>query len=147
MLAFADVTASVAHFVSFEVLNLIETPSRVGFLATGWPGAVIAVLGMEMVIYVAVEAGRTMKPRASADEDATGKPLWAVVAVGSAFVRRSVIVAVGTFRRNADIDLYLSLCFGSGYHETDCSDSSERKQLKSVHSIILAILISEHRDF
>ena len=83
-----DVTASVAHFVAFEVGNLIEMAVWVGSLTSGWHGAVIAVFGMEMVIYVTVEAFRTMKPWARADEDAAGKPLRAVVAVRGAIVRR-----------------------------------------------------------
>ena len=115
-------TASVAHFVAFEVLDFVEMLIRIGFLATGWPGAVIAVLRMEVVIYVAVEALRTVKPRARTNEDATGKPLRAVVAVGSAVVWRDVLVAVGTFRRNSDVDRYLRLGFGSGYRKTNCSD-------------------------
>ena len=117
-------TAAIAHFVAFEVLNLIEMLIGIGLLATGWPGAVIAVLWMEMVIHVAVEAGRAMKPWASTNEDATDKPLRAVIAVGGAIVGRDVIVAVGTYRLNADVDLYLSLRFGSRYRETDCSNSS-----------------------
>ena len=96
-LAFSNcVAVSVAHFVSFEVVDLIETLSRLGLIATGRPWAVIAVLRMEMVIYGAVEACRAVKPRASADEDATGKPLGAVVAVGGAIVGRDVIVTVRT---------------------------------------------------
>jgi hypothetical protein len=55
------VAASIAHFVWFEVGNLIETSSRVGLIATSWPWAVIAVLRMETVIYVAMEVGRAVK--------------------------------------------------------------------------------------
>jgi hypothetical protein len=109
MLLLPDVTASVAHFVAFEVVNLIEMLVGIGSLATGWPGAGISVLGMEVVVYVAVETCGTVKPRASADEDATGKPLWAVVAIGGAVVGRGVIIAVRAFGRDADVDLYLSL--------------------------------------
>jgi hypothetical protein len=124
MLLLADVTASIAHFVAFEVLNLIETLIRIRFLAAGWLWAVIAVLGMEVVIYVAVEACRAMKPRASANEDAAGKPFGAVIAVGCAIVGRDVVIAIGTFRRCSDFNGYLSLCFGSSYREADCCDSS-----------------------
>jgi len=70
-LALADcVAASIAHFVSFEVGNLIETFSRFGFIATGWPWPAIAVLRMETVIYMAMEALWAMKPRADPNEDA-----------------------------------------------------------------------------
>jgi hypothetical protein len=124
MLLFTNVTASITHFIALEVLNLIEMLIGIGSLTTSWLGAAIAMFGMEMIIYVAVEACRAMKPRAGANEDATGKPLRAVVAVGGALVRRDVIVAVGTFGRDADVDLYLSLCFGSGYREADCGNGS-----------------------
>jgi hypothetical protein len=105
------VAASIAHFVSLEVGYLIETLSRIGFLATGWPWAVIAMLRMETVIYVAVEAFRTMKPWARANENPTGKPLRAVIAVWGAVVRRGIIVTIRTCRRNSDVDAYLSAVF------------------------------------
>jgi hypothetical protein len=109
-LAFADgVTVPVAHFIGFEVLNLIEMPVRIRTLTTGWPRAVIAVLRMEVIVYVAAETFRTMKPRTRADEDAAGKPLGAVVAVGSAVVGSDVIVTVGTYRRDSDLDGHLTL--------------------------------------
>ena len=60
----------VPHFVSFEVGNLIEPLSRLGFVAAVWPWSVIAVLRMKPIIYVAMEVGRAMKPRANANEDA-----------------------------------------------------------------------------
>jgi hypothetical protein len=124
MLPFADVTASIPHFVAFEVFDLIEMLIRIGPLTTGWPGSVVAVLGMEVVIYVAMEACGTMKPGASANEEATGKPFWAVVAVRGAVVGRNVIVAVRAFGRDSDVDLYLSLYFGSRKREADGSNSS-----------------------
>ena len=119
-----DVAASIAHFVCFEVGNLIETLSRLGLSATGWPWAGIAVLRMETVIYVASEVVTAMKPRASTNEDATPKPFRVVVAVGGAVVRRDIVVPVGTHRRNSDLDAHLSLCFGSSCHEADSSNSS-----------------------
>ena len=123
-LAFAYcVAASIAHFVSFEVGNLIETLSRFGFIATGWPWAVIAVLRMEAVIYVSTEVGWAMKPRASPNEDATRKPFRVIVAVGGALVRRDIVVSVRTHRRNSDLDVYLSLCHGSSHREADSGNS------------------------
>jgi hypothetical protein len=104
--------------------NLIETLSRLGFVATVWLWAIIAVLRMETVIYVASEVVSAMKPRANANEDATGKPFRAVITVGGAVVWSDVIVTVGTFRRDSDVDAYLSLCFGSSCREADCSNSS-----------------------
>jgi hypothetical protein len=82
------------------------------------------MFGMQTVIYVAVEVGRTMKPRASTDEDSTCKPFRAVVAVGSTAIRSDVIVAIGTIRGDSDVDTDLSLRSGNGHREADCSDGS-----------------------
>jgi hypothetical protein len=124
-LAFSNcVAASIAHFVWFEMGNLIDTLSRLGFVATVWLWAVIAVLRMETIIDVAMEVGWTMKPRARANEDASRKPFRAVIAIGGAIVRWNVIVTVGAFRGNTDVDAYLSLGFGNSYREADCSNRS-----------------------
>jgi hypothetical protein len=105
------------------VLNLIEALSRLGPVAAVWHWSVIAVFRMEAVIYVAVKTLSAMKPWAGANENAARKPLRAVVAVRSAVVGSDVIVTVGAYRRNANVDAdgYLSLCFGSGYHKADCN--------------------------
>jgi hypothetical protein len=107
------VATSIAHFVSFEVLT-IDTLCRLGFLARFWQGALIAVLWMETVIYVALEVTSAMKPRASANEDVPVKPLWTVVARGGTVIRSDVIVTIGTFRGYSDLDADLSLSFGGG---------------------------------
>jgi|SRR5580698_4717215 len=133
-------TAPIPHFVSFEVGNFVDAISRLGFLATGRSRTGIAVLRMEAVVDISTEAFRAMKPRARANEGAAGKPLRAVVTVGSAFVGCGVIVSVGTFRRGSDFDTDLSLCFGRRYRQADSSNCRKCKQLKSVHSIISILL-------
>jgi hypothetical protein len=45
-----------------------------------------------MVVYVAMEIIRAMKPWASADENTARKPFRPVVAVGRTAIRRGVIV-------------------------------------------------------
>jgi hypothetical protein len=92
-----------------------------GFLATLWRRAFIAVFRMVIIIYVATEVIAAMKPRTGADEDTTGKPFRTVVAGGSAAIRSSVIVPIRTFWGGSDVDADLSLYFGSGHRETDCS--------------------------
>ena len=99
----------IAHFVSFEVGNLIHTISRLGSLAGLRHVAFIAVFGMIAVIYMALEILRAMKPWTSADEDATRKPFRAVVAVGGTAIGRAVIVTIGTFGGYSDFDSDLSL--------------------------------------
>jgi hypothetical protein len=82
------------------------------------------VLGMVPVIYLTAKAFPAMEPRASANKNATRKPLMTVVAVRGATVRSSVIVAVRTSRREADADADLSLYSGSRHHEANCSNRS-----------------------
>jgi hypothetical protein len=124
-LAFADcVAASIAHFVCFEVGNLIETLSRLGLIATGWPWAAIAVLWMETVIYVAMEVGWAVKPRARPNEDASCKPFRAIVPIGGALIRQDIVVSIRTHRRNSDLDGHLSLYCGSSHREADSGNSS-----------------------
>ena len=93
-------TVGVVNLVAVEVRHVIDVVLRTRGFAAGGVGTVIAVVGMEVVIYVAVEVIRAMKPGTSTDEDTTTKPLRAVVAVGA---RRGC----------ADADCDLSLGLGS----------------------------------
>ena len=128
MLAFANgVAVSITHFIGFEVLDLIQMPVRIGSFTASWLGAAIAVLGMEAIVYMAAETFRTMEPRARANEDAAGKPLRAVVAVGSALIGRDIIIAIGTYRRDSDLDGYLPLRFRCAYRETESGNSGYGK--------------------
>jgi hypothetical protein len=88
---------------------------------------------MVTVIYVATEVLTAMKPWTGTDEDTTGKPFRTVVAGGSAAIGRGVIVPIGTIRGDSNVDADLSLYFGSGHREADCSDNGECKISKSVH--------------
>jgi hypothetical protein len=106
------VAATVALFVSFEVRG-IDTFMLVSFLAGFWHWAFVAVIGMEVVVHVAAEVVRTVKPRANADEDAAIKPFWTVVACRGASVRSNVVVAVGAYRLYSYADSDLSRRFGA----------------------------------
>jgi hypothetical protein len=74
-----------------------------------------------------------MKPGAGANEDATGKPLRAVVAVRGATIRGGVIVTVGAIRGNADFDADLSIYFGSGDRKAHSSNRSKSKRCEYLH--------------
>lgn len=128
------VAMPIAHFIPLKVRNLAGTLSRFGFVAAVRPRTVIAMIRMEMVIHVAMEVRRAMKPWAGANEDAVYKPLRPVVAVGSAIIGRNVVVAVGANRRNSDFDTYLGMHSGNRDDEADSGNNSECKNLKSVHS-------------
>jgi len=107
MLRLADVSAPVAGFVAVEVIEPLC--SALGH------GTVVAVARIEAVIHVAVEAVRPMEPGTGAKEDATRKPVGAVVAVGRAIIGCIVKVSIRADRRPANIDTdgYLGVGHGS----------------------------------
>jgi len=115
--------APITHFISFEMGHVLGMPCGLGSLATLWRCAFIAVFRVITVIYVATEVIAAMKPRTGTDEDTTGKPFRTVVAGGSTAIRRGVIVPIRTFRGGSDVNADLSLYFGSGHREADCSDN------------------------
>jgi hypothetical protein len=103
------VAASIAHFISLEVGNLIGSLGRLRFLAALRDRTFITVFRMETVIHVAMESSRAMKPRASTNEYTSRKPFRAIVAVRSTAIRSDVIVSIGTFRGCSDFYADLSL--------------------------------------
>jgi hypothetical protein len=103
------VAPAVSLFVTFEV-GLVHAPRRLGLLAAVRHCALIAVIWMEGIIDVAMEAFGAMKPRTSAYKDAAREPLRTVISGGRTAIRSGVVVAVRTFRCNtkADADLCIS---------------------------------------
>src|ERR1700727_609681 len=89
------VTASVAHFISVEMIK--------GLLAVFRIWTSVAMLRIEAVFNVTVEVVRTVEPRAGSDEYATAEPLGPVVPVRSAVVWRVVVVAIRARRFGADV--------------------------------------------
>ena len=73
----------------------------------------VSVIGMIVGIDMTVEVGRAVEPWAGTDEDTTGKPLGAIVAIGRASVRSSFVVSVGAVGGDSDVDADLGLGFGS----------------------------------
>ena len=116
---FPYVAASVTHFISFEMGDLIEMVCRVRPFAYLWRWTLIAALNIEMIIYVAAECVRAMKPRPSADENATRKPFRAVIAVGGASIRSVIVIAVGAIRCYPDIYTDLRSCHRGGGYQAD----------------------------
>jgi hypothetical protein len=111
--ALSYVATPVPHFVAFEV-RAIDTLCLFRFLTGLRHGALVAVGWVEMVIYVAPEIGRAMKPWARANEDAANKPFGTVVAGGGTGVWGDVIVTIRTVGGYSDFDVDLSLCFRDG---------------------------------
>jgi hypothetical protein len=82
--------------------------------------AVIAIVGVVAVIYVAVEMFMAVEPGTRADEDAAHKPVGAVVSIGCAVIRRIVEVAVRAYRSDTYIDGNLGLTLGRTSDESEC---------------------------
>ena len=128
----ARVSASIAHFISMEVSGG-PAMTCVSPVAPIRHFAVIAVMRVEMIIYVAMKIARAVEPPASADEGAVIKPFRAVVAIRSTGIRSVVEVTVGAYWGRSDVDAYLCFCFGSSCREANCSNSRYCKIFKSVH--------------
>jgi hypothetical protein len=121
--AFRRVATSIPLFVSFEV-GTIDTLRWLRLLTTLWLWALIAVLWIETVVYLAPELVIAMKPRSGANEYVPAKPFWTVVARRRTVIRSDVIVTVGAFRGYPDVDADLSLRLGGGCSKTTPSNSS-----------------------
>lgn len=133
MVFFVSVAVAIVPLVSVEVLGGAMPPVT-GPLAAMRVFAVVAVIRMVVVVDIAVEVFRTVKPWAGADKDAVGKPLWTVVTVRSATVRRSFEITVRTRGRYADADADLGLGSGSTCCDAETSDGGQSDKFHSAHS-------------
>lgn len=117
----------VANFVVVFVAVELSLPTYVAapvsvFAAPG-ERAVIAVVGIEVVVDVAVKAYRSAEPGSRANEYAARKPLRAVIAEGRALVRRVVEIAIRADRCNSDADRDLRSGSLRGHCEEESSKS------------------------
>ena len=127
------VAPSITHFISLKVSDPINGLSGLRSIANSWRRSFVPVIRMEMVIHVATKVLSAMKPGTDSDEHTTGKPFGAVVAVGSAGVRRGVIVAVRTVGSNPNVHGDLGVHFGSGHENEEPDNSSQGEIFKSIH--------------
>jgi hypothetical protein len=133
VLALADVSVSVMHFIAVEVFGG-AVPSFTGLLSGVRKLTVVSMVRMKVVVYVATEVGWTVKPGAGTDEDSAGKPLRTVVSVWRAAVRRGFVISIGAGRGDADIHADLSICFRSIRYEAQTGDSRECKIFETTHT-------------
>ena len=117
------VTVPITHLISLEVVHVIDPVLRTRVLPTLGNGAVITVLNIKVVIYVAPEVRRAMEPWTSTDKNTAGKPLRTIVPVGRTTVGSVVVVTIGTRRRDANIDADLGFCLRSTRYETQTGNS------------------------
>jgi hypothetical protein len=122
-LAPTRVTMSITHLISLEVVHMIDPVLRTRALPTLRNGAVISMLNVKVVIYVAAEVCRAMEPRTSTNKNPAGKPLRTIVPVGRTTIGSVVIVTIRTYRRDANIDADLGICLGRTRQQTQTNNS------------------------
>jgi hypothetical protein len=115
-----NVAAPISYFVSLEVFDLVEAPSRFGPVATMRHWAVIAMLRMEAIVDSSMEALVAMEPRTNTNERAAHEPFRSVVAIRRAVVGGHVIVTVRTYGRDSNSHGYLGLYIGRDCRQADC---------------------------
>jgi hypothetical protein len=141
MLVVSVMTAAmtVARLVSVEVLGG-TVPPVLRPVAVMRVFAVVAVIRMVVVVDIALEMLWAVKPWAGADKNAASKPLGTVVAVGSAAIRRGIVVTVGTNRGHTDSDADLGLCSGSTYRNAESGDGDQKGKFYFTHRISSLLL-------
>jgi hypothetical protein len=92
----ACVTLPIPRLVGVEVVELL--------LAASWHRSNVTVMRIVAVVDMAVEAVRAVKPGAGANEQAAGKPIGPIVAVGSAVIGSVVEVPIGAHGRHSNVD-------------------------------------------
>ncbi len=125
----ACMAAPITYLIAFEMGHIFGVLCRLEPRATLWGCAPIAMFRMIIVIHMTAEVVAAMKPRTGTDEDTTGKPFRTIVAGRSAAIRGSVIVPIGAFRGDSNVNADLSLQFGSGHREADGSDTASARYL------------------
>jgi hypothetical protein len=129
---FVSVAVAIVPLVSVEVLGG-AVPPLTWSVAMMRIVPVVAVIRVVTIVDVAVEVFRTVKPSAGTDKDAVGKPLWTVVTVRSATVRRGFEVTVRTSGRYTDADADLGLGSGSTCCNAETSDGGQSEKFYSAH--------------
>jgi hypothetical protein len=129
---FVAVAVAIAPLVSVEVLGG-TMPPVMRPVAMMRIFTVVAVIRPVAVVDIAVEVFGAVKPWAGADKDAVGKPLRAVIAVGSATVRRGIVVTIRTSGRYTDANADLGLGWGSTCCNAETSDGGQSEKFHSTH--------------
>lgn len=109
------IVVATTLFVAVEFMS-VAIPMELTVLAVMGKFAMIAMMRVIAVIYMAVPAVRAMEPWTCSNEYAVGEPLWTVVAIGGAIVGGVVEITIRAHRRrsNMDADGYLGSRRGSG---------------------------------
>jgi hypothetical protein len=102
----ADVTTAIPRFIGLEVRKRLGSTRR--------QRSSVPVVRVIAIVYVAVEAVRSMEPRPGADKHAIQKPVRSVVAIRRTIVRRVIEIAVRANRCRTKVYSHADLrrCMG-----------------------------------
>ena len=122
-LLLGDVSATITDFIALEALEV----GGMRGLAVGGHRAMVAMLRIKAIVYMAVEGGGTVEPRASTDEDTAVEPFRTVVTVGSAVVGSVIVIPVRAAGFRTDVDAYGDLGTRDG-RDAEKGDSNSRSK-------------------
>lgn len=121
----ADMALVVARFVAMEVVEGLFSALR--------ERPCVSMVRIVAVIDVSVEAGPSVIPMTSADEDASDEPVRTVEAIGCTVVRRVIEVSVRAYRLRTELDGYLGRRRGVGGKEKACGEAKHLHRLGDIH--------------
>jgi hypothetical protein len=92
---FDHVAVAVTGLIPLEMVECLR--------ATGRQRASVSVMRIEAIIHVAMETCRAVEPRSCSNKYAVNKPIWPVVPIRSAGIRRVVEISIGADRSRSDL--------------------------------------------
>jgi hypothetical protein len=123
----ACVALAVAGFISLEVLERLRAALR--------HRAGVPVLWIVAVVHMAVEAVAAMEPGAGPDEQASAKPIGAVVAVRRTAIGRVIEIPIRAHRGHSNADADLSGCgrYDGASAKQYSSDGGKNERFEVAH--------------
>ena len=97
----ADMPLAIAGLIALEVVERLRSPRG--------QRAMVAVVRVKAIVYVAVKAMMTMKPGTGSNEEPSDKPVGAIVSIRCTVVGRIVEIPIGTGRRHSNADVHADL--------------------------------------
>jgi len=137
--------AAIAFFVALEA-GAGDAFCRLGLFAAFWRGALIPVLRIVTVVYVATKSVNATEPGANANKGSAIKPFRAVVAGGSAIIRSVIIVSVWAVWGCSNGDGDLSRSLGGGHCEAKSGKSDKQQNLESAHSCTSLLSVEDSKN-
>jgi hypothetical protein len=137
----ASVVTGRAH-VSAPVARLIGTEAVERPLAAPWQRADIPVMRIPPVIYVPIEAARTVIPGSRPEENPASEPVGAVIAIWGAVIGRIVEIPVRAHRRRSNRDRNLSRNIGNGAAKNE-REAEQTKSFEDTHIFHLCRSLAE----